>query len=126
MPADRTELLALAARAEAGGDDRLSDDVWRAMGWRDDGLYDAREVWLPPERGNWVLGPRPDLTTSIDAQEALPARITTVTEQVDGSFYALAYTESGHSGSAVGPSEAAARLAAKLRAMAAATPEERT
>lgn len=121
MPADRSTLLALAERAEAGGDDRLSDDVWRALGYEKltGGLWFAVDTLGPVRLG--------DLRTSLDAQEAMPGRIVDVsTREIDKRVVVTAVAEhEGGWGRADAGTEKAARLSAKLRAMAAATPEER-
>lgn len=109
-------LLALAARAEAGGGGALSDDVWRAMGWS----YFGGGEWTRPEKSGddpdrFVYGPRPSLDTSIDAQAELPGRIVSMWHEAD-------YVAAEARGLMIGraPTEPLARLAALLRAMAAA------
>ena len=122
-----TTLLALATRAEAGGDDALSDDCWRALGWREitarnnDGPPYFAGGWQNAERG-YVPGPRPDLRDSLDAVEEVPGRIVKVqwlpqhnrwgaeTEAVT-QFPDICLVS-------IAPTEILARLAAKLRALA--------
>lgn len=117
-PTRKENLHVLAARAEAGGDERLSDDCWRAMGW----TLPDQLAWVTPT-GRRVPGPRPDLRHSLDAQEALPGRIDQVF-----AIYAPETSDIKHwfaSGrpecpaESRAPTEPLARLAAKLRAMAA-------
>lgn len=135
--ADPTILLALATRAETGGDAALSDDCWSALGWAEyrgrspDTRVEKTLGWYRPEKEFSVglarefrrieRGPRPDLTRSIDAQAELPGRIKEVETKLDGMISAgavfgkvLCYGEARGENS-----EQRARLAAKLRAMAA-------
>ena len=130
-PTRRDTLLALAARAEVGGDAALSDDVWRAMGWEERGT--AMTIlplrWVAPDR-SVVPGPRPNLCTSIDAQEAaLPGRIIRCecgSRPVDDDTIVWEHRADalivgthfwGFCRNA--PTEPLARLAARLRALAA-------
>lgn len=113
MPSDPATLRALAARAEAGGDDALSDDCWRALGhtpWTGD-------LWHHPD----CLGPirRGDLRRSLDAQEGVGPAVLFV-RHFDGGKW-RAETERGvyFEDEATAPTEALARLAAKLKALAA-------
>ncbi len=121
MASDPSVLLALAARAEAGGDATLSDDVWLEMGWRP--WSRNVEVWTPP--GGGPRQARPDLTHSIDAQAELPGRIREIETEPDGTISAGAVLNKVLCyGEARGEhAEERARLAAKLRAMAAAAQE---
>jgi len=122
---DRSALLALAARAEAGGDAALSRDVWIMLGWRE---KKAHNGWIPPERPqqvrDLVWGPRPNLQTSLDAQAELPGRIRSVMNCAPaspGSWIAWAATSANAEGlPASAPTESLARLGALLRALAAA------
>lgn len=119
MPADAV-FAALAARAEAGGDATLSDDVWRAMGWFE---RDCRRYWFRPD--NTVCwGPRPDLCTSIDAQAALPGRLIAVQWDDNRNCRVVTEAANGTRWYSVAPSEPLARLAALLRAMAAKDPAD--
>ncbi len=130
MAGDATTLLALAARAEAGGDATLSDDVWRTMGWERHEIQMAwwTECWTHPSRGedNPEYGPRPDLQISLDAQSELPGRIVSVDLATDeaGKECWFAYPDQKTEGDDPEPvqgcasTEALARLAALLRALA--------
>lgn len=114
----RSALLALAARAEAGGDEALSDDVWRALG----NVHWTGDLWHHPDKlGPFRLG---DLQTSLDAQAELPGRI--VTSHFNWNWRSpplgdhwFAEADDGLK-SARAPTEPLARLSALLRAMAAA------
>ena len=119
---DRATVLALAERAEAGGDATLSDDVWRAMGW------EPRLMgWYHKQSFSHIRGPRPNLAESIDAQEALPGRIVEVRhgdvsghgDKVMWHARAMQDDDMGRR-TTFAPTEPLARLAARLRAMAAA------
>lgn len=115
MTPSPTTLLSLAARAEAGGDDYLSDDCWSALGWE----FGGGESWKSPD-GVWFDEHRPDLQASLDAQEALPAKVVSMAVTPAGS---TAWAADGYSeiirGRGRAPSEKLARLAALLRALAA-------
>jgi hypothetical protein len=124
MP-DPDTLLALAARAEAGGDATLSDDVWRALGWQNRHGYGWR---LPPSFAE--KRSLPDLTRSIDAQAELPGRILRVVlDQFTGAPYFVVRAEipfegmSYRSGEGKAYTEILARLAARLRAIASSVEE---
>lgn len=124
MSADPTTLRALAARAEAGGDATLSDDVWRALGWEQHGASMAwvTEYWTHPDHTSpqvGELGPRPDLLASLDAQEEVGPTIVRV-QVYPNSVGAWAVLETNLQVSrAHAPTEKLARLAAKLYALAA-------
>ncbi len=111
-------LLALAARAEAGGDATLSDDVWRALGWEQRGRgwlepWETEPLETPPHR--YWDGPRPELSRSIDAQEAVGPAIGGMQRTITGKYGAIVY---GCTDIGTAPTEPLARLAAKLRALA--------
>lgn len=114
--------LALAARAEAGGDDALSDDVWRALGWKEVRSPVGRVYWRKPINYEIFFGPRPDLRRSIDAQAVLPGRIDCVMRRPGDGIWGADVWQAAPKLSFVGraSTEPLARLAALLRAMAAA------
>lgn len=116
--------VALAKRAEAGGDAMLSADVWRMID------YPAQRLKvIDGGLQAWVANP--DLRISIDAQEtALPEPIQKVVKQtihdssVNPPTNKEQYAASAVFGTprwswAVAPTEALARLAARLLARAA-------
>lgn len=122
-PTRRATLLALAARAEAGEQDTgLSNDIWVAIGWQRPNMLEApnNRAWHGPH-GGWHPGPRPDLTRSIDAQEAVGPRIIMSRwfEARTGCWRAEAQCGDYFETSDAAPTEPLARLAAKLRALAA-------
>lgn len=119
MRPDPETLRALALRCEAG-DETLSDDVWRTLGY----TRWTGDLWnFPDTLGPIRLG---DLCCSIDAQAALGVRVLTVAwfDTNDGSGWreecrAHAYVASDLTSSAFAPTEPLARLAAILRCLAA-------
>lgn len=123
--ATRDEFLALAARAEAGGDAGLSDDCWIALGWRR-GCGSEVNLWLSP-LGAWHYGPRPDLRVSLDAVEEVPGRIVKALWLSRSNRYGVETEELPDATQPVmpcfAPTECLARLAAKLHALAAAQKE---
>ncbi len=118
MRPDPETLRALALRCEAG-DETLSDDVWRTLGY----TRWTGDLWnFPDTLGPIRLG---DLCRSLDAQAALGVRITNLEathswpEKVWG-YLACAWVEDTHHRSWCqrAPTEPLARLAAILRALA--------
>ena len=119
MTKDAATLLALAERAEKGGDETLSDDVWRAMGWEPETHLEWAGVWRKPRHPHRTLG---DLMESIDAQRNLPGRITEIyetSEDLSVGRMREFHAKSTPLHQARAPTEALARLSALLRAMAA-------
>lgn len=129
---DRATLLALAERAEGGetGPKFTAEIIAAIVGapkaeqsptngkwclYSDSGrLF---EIWRTHPGLDRVYRADIDLTTSIDAQEAaLPGRISLVERDCE---WRHVWCE-GQSSASSGPSEPLARLAARLRAMAAA------
>lgn len=114
-------LLSLAARAEAGGDAELDADICLALGINGKqkriyrrGHYIGREPVLLRVETKW-----PPLQTSLDALEAVGPAVLLVRHFDGGKWRAETerggYFESGNTA----PTEPLARLAAKLRSLAA-------
>ncbi len=121
----RTELLALADRVEKGETGRAIDgEIWLVTIWTDTDEGHYRSWTMQNGRTDltrqmFVDAWTPAFTISIDAQAALPRRIVKVWTTPDGMG---AEAESGSviSECVSASTEPAARLAALLRAMAAA------
>ncbi|HXT81405.1 MAG TPA: hypothetical protein VN702_17715 [Acetobacteraceae bacterium] len=116
----RTELLALAERVEAGETGRdFDNEICLSIGWT---VFDTAEcTLLPPSKTDWADATQPPcLTTSIDAQAALPGRIVlSELEQWPDKFAARACRDERTGwGEGRAKTEPSARLAALLRAMA--------
>lgn len=118
-------LAALISRVEAGETDRdISTAIARLLGWR---VYETDPDWhlVPSFDGvGEALRPILDFTRSLDAQEALPGRIISVWFEPVATTLVPAKTdmfcaevEGGVQFNGCAPTEAGARLAAKLRRM---------
>lgn len=123
----REALEALIARVEAGETGwKLDGEIALAFGWlHQKGPRTGGRLWYRPgvdllDRMNGTPLP-PALTTSIDAQAALPGRIKYVSNHytLNPPSWATSAITEGRNGDilAYAPTEPAARLAAHLRVM---------
>lgn len=106
------DLASLIARVEAEETGReLDAEVARAAGWQLD-RSGPDDRWQVPGYANlWEL---PEFSVSLDSHAALPGRIVRV-ELHGNRWSAVLDRHEGHVGR--GPTEIAARLAARLRGM---------